>query len=94
MSITMSTRRILGGCAMRSVDGKKTDWADPGWNWDYIFPVSTSVAAARLVWQASGRCPLSLPWVFTQRGSDGVQDKPTKAPSPKQNNPGAGEGEH
>ena len=67
MIITMAMRRILNGCPWRSSDGHKTDWADPGFNWDYVFPVSASVATARLVCKCTGTNPLAILPFFQPR---------------------------
>ena len=67
MIITMAMRRILNGCPWRSSDGHKTDWADPGFNWDYVFPVSASIATARLVCKCTGTNLLEILPFFQSR---------------------------
>ena len=51
MLITVGSRRILGGCCVRSMDGgdQSTNWADPGWDWDYAFCLAGCLSAARVI---------------------------------------------
>ena len=67
MILTMAMRRILNGCPWRSSDGHKTEWADPGFNWDYVFPVSASIATIRLVCKCTGTNLLEILPFFRSR---------------------------
>jgi len=53
MTFAMASRRILGGCALRSLDGRHR-WPECEWS-DYVFPITSAVAIARLTLQAWGK---------------------------------------
>ncbi len=53
MTFAMASRRILGGCALRSLDGRHR-WPESEWS-DYVFPITSAVAIARLTLQAWGK---------------------------------------